>query len=187
MIVWSQTPVLVPPTLDLTAQVVQSCTQRYEDPAAPDAITRAYTDTAKVELSAKNPSDEEVLLVGMRVDVLHRAGPPTSGRYRRVWCRWITPLTTRYVVFDLDEPEPLVTGGRFAPRARVGPNLPPPRSAGFPYQISRLDPEYFEVSFRAKRCDCTFLIVLDWVVGGGRRQSTTTPFRVVPKVPSLIA
>lgn len=165
-----------PTQLTLTTSVGGHCYHEY----VLDGAVQGYSPGAKLHLTAQNAGDHEVVVTGMRVDVLERAAPPTVGEFRQVGCPG-SRVEVRGLAVDLDAESPRVAHLPPEPVPhKVGEPEPEPAPPDFPYQVGRGDPEQFEVNFTATRCDCRFQLAVQWVADGTTRETATSPLRIVP-------
>lgn len=115
----------------------------------------AQVGGAVIDITNQTSSRESVLLTGMRVLVLQRKPPPTSGIIvNSGGCG--SGITARPFWTDLNKPNsPII--------AEAVQGYPP---VTFPFKISPNDPEVFRLSLKDTTCDCRIAVEIDWVSGG---------------------
>ncbi|SDD78757.1 hypothetical protein [Actinokineospora iranica] len=185
---WARPPEAPPPppaALDVSARVDSHCALRLVGDGRPAGVPLAFTDTAVIHLTAQNRSEEEVLILAVRIVVQRREPPPKAGRLVREPCA-PSPLPVRNFVVDLDADPPPVRPEPAAAKPLPSGAAPAPEVAAFPFKVSRNDPEVFRLGFTAETCDCTFTTVVDWVSGGETHEAAVGPHRIVPMVDALI-
>ncbi|MGW8764242.1 hypothetical protein ACWGN5_17230 [Streptomyces sp. NPDC055815] len=115
--------------------------------------------TAEMDLAGEAPGTK-VTIKSLRVKIKERRQAPSNGSIVAVGqCGGV--MEPRYFSVDLDTSPPVV---RAVP-AR-GPNGEVTRPAvGFPFFVSKTDPEQFLVTFETKTCYCTVSLLVDWAYG----------------------
>jgi hypothetical protein len=112
-----------------------------------------------IDITNQTSSGESVLLMGMRVLVLKRKPPPTTGIVVDLGAGCGSGVQIRPFSNDLNIPNsPII--------ARAIQNGS--SAATFPFKISPNDPEVFEIAVRDTTCDCRIAIEIDWVAAGKR-------------------
>ncbi|MBP2325390.1 hypothetical protein JOF56_005775 [Kibdelosporangium banguiense] len=177
-----------PAALTLTAVWDTRCVYRLAGDDRPPGMPDALTASADLFVGAQNRSEEEVIILGIRVVLRHRAGPPTTGELTLVEPCPASRQPLHGMIVDFDT-EPLQV--RMVPEdpgpALVGTTPTPAQpSAVFPFKVSRGDPEAFRFNFESARCDCVFDLAVDWVSNGEPRESALGPYRIVPHVEALV-
>ncbi|GGU87259.1 hypothetical protein GCM10010275_23980 [Streptomyces litmocidini] len=112
-----------------------------------------------VRLSVQGKGASAVVLQGLHVRVVGRAGPLPWSAYRMdEGCGGA--VTPRHFAVDLDAPRPLarpVDG--YDASGEEGREVPAVR---FPYAVTAAEPEELLVSARAAHCDCRWYLELEW-------------------------
>ncbi|QHA02093.1 hypothetical protein GQF42_00805 [Streptomyces broussonetiae] len=114
-----------------------------------------------IDITTQTSSSEAVLLMGMRVLVLQRKAPPSTGIVVQDGqcggAESVRPFWT-----DLDKPNsPII-----AEADPGGPGDPGHPPVTFPFKVLRNDPEVFELTSKDTTCFCTYAVEIDWVVAG---------------------
>ncbi|MGW1512113.1 helix-turn-helix domain-containing protein [Streptomyces sp. NPDC002394] len=116
-----------------------------------------------VRVSVQGKGASAVVLQGLHVRVVGRAGPLRWAAYRMdEGCGGA--VTPRRFAVDLDAPRPLarpVDG--YDASGEEGREIPAVR---FPYTVTAAEPEELLVSARAARCDCRWYLELEWSAEG---------------------
>ncbi|MEV6742599.1 hypothetical protein AB0N14_39380 [Streptomyces sp. NPDC051104] len=114
-----------------------------------------------IDITTQTSSSEAVLLMGMRVLVLQRKAPPSTGIVVQDGqcggAESVRPFWT-----DLDTPNaPII-----AEADPGGPGDPGHPPVTFPFKVLPNDPEVFELTSKDTTCFCTYAVEIDWVVAG---------------------
>ncbi|MFF9848076.1 helix-turn-helix domain-containing protein [Streptomyces litmocidini] len=112
-----------------------------------------------VRLSVQGKGASAVVLQGLHVRVVGRAGPLLWAAYRMdEGCGGA--VTPRHFAVDLDAPRPLARPvGGYDASGEEGREIPAVR---FPYAVTAAEPEELLVSARAAHCDCRWYLELEW-------------------------
>ena len=168
--------------------VAGGCQAQYLDETAAGAeSTASYAgipegEGASIEITNQTPSDEAIVLTGLRVKVLRRTLAPASGIL-------VAPdammcggggggITPRPFNVDLGANPPLIVAEPLA--GGPGESKPP---VSFPFPISQSDPEVFQLNLQDIPGECTFIVQVTWVAAGQPGQTTLSNhgegFRVI--------
>ncbi|MGW1608333.1 hypothetical protein ACWCQZ_02790 [Streptomyces sp. NPDC002285] len=139
-------------------------------------------------VTVQSPSAAAVVLTGARVEVVARRSP-IAGTFEPP-AEGCGSFSYRSFVLDLDKPNPLLAPAREtdvtgeeggAEPAGQGQGQGQDHSVTFPFKVSEGDPEQFWIRVDTRTCDCDWVLHLDWIDGGERREATVSdhgePFR----------
>lgn len=128
--------------------------------------------TTKVQVVIEGQNEAPVVLRGLSVKVLERRRPPTGAL---VLADGAGAIAVRHFAVDLDEPVPTPEFGT-GDEPRPGQNR-----IDFPYRVSTIEPEVFNLYANTDRCDCSWEARLEWVFRGQRGETLirdgNRPFR----------
>lgn len=158
-----------PPQVDHTALLKPNCALQHVEGDARDTdvvgewaksetATLAPAGEIELQITVQNPSDSELLLMGIDIVDLTRSRPPTSGFFMPSGFECGSDVPPRLMSVDL---------GSSPPRVSPYTDGSSPVTS-FPYQVRRGDPEVFVLNFGEVQDLVEFAVALDVVVGGAR-------------------
>ncbi|MGA4732038.1 hypothetical protein ACPB67_31885 [Micromonospora taraxaci] len=148
----SASAVPVPPDLSKAGADAQWAAEVHGVPSVQSGVT----------FTVQGRSDAVVTLLGMDIEVVRREAAPHGTHVS-----WVcgSGVAYRWVHVDLDTIPPGLTAQFNESEASSAPQAER-RPIRFPYQVSRTDPESFEVDAGTSRCDCSWRIKLRWTSEG---------------------
>ncbi|MET1072831.1 MAG: hypothetical protein ABWY11_09330 [Umezawaea sp.] len=160
------------PELVTTQRVDTKCTTRHVD-GDPEEVdvervwqsnADALTTGMKLRITVQNPSPDELLLMGVGIEVVRRTPPPAGGFFMPVDVGCGDPVLPRAFEVDLNHSPPSVLARPSEPGTQ-GEVVP---AVDFPFQIGQGDPEVLDLRFTDVADLVEFAVVLDVVVDGDR-------------------